>query len=111
MYHLVLHLFDLSSHVNVHILLPGGGTLVVHLLSSTEGYLDLDQVALEVDGGRYKGKALFVDLPLELLDLLLMGKQPSVSHRVMVVEVSMGVGLDGKTYQRQGVIADCHVAV
>ena len=75
----VLHLLQLSPHIPVHILFLGGSSLIMHLLTPTEGDLDLYQVALEVDGGGDEGEASFVNLALELLDLSLVGKEPSVS--------------------------------
>ena len=40
-----------------------------------------------------------------------MGKKPSVAQGVMVVEVPMGVGLDGEPDKCQGIIGYRHVAV
>lgn len=75
----VLQLLQLPPRITVDVLLFGICTLVVLLLSPTEGDLDLYQVALEVDGGGDEGEASFVNLALELLDLSLVGKEPSVS--------------------------------
>ena len=83
----------------------------MHLLTSTQGYLDLYQITLEVDGGRDEGEAPLVNLTLELLDLCLMGKQLPVSQRLVVVEVPMGVGLDSEPYKGKGVVGDSDIAV
>jgi len=108
---LVLQLLQFPPCISIDIFLLGICTLVMLLLTPTEGDLYLYQVAPQIDGSRDEGEAPLVDFTLELLYLSLMGKQPSVSQRLVVVEVPMGVGLDGQSYQGQGLVSDSDVAV
>ncbi len=107
----VLHLLQFPPRITVNVLLLGCSTLVMLLLALTEGDLNFDQVASEVDGGRDEGESPLVNLALELLDLSLMGQQPPVPQWLVVVEVPVGVGLNGEPYQGKGGVGDRDIAV
>jgi len=83
----------------------------VSLFTSTKRYLYLYKVAPEVNGGRDEGKASLINLALELFDFCLVGKQPTVPQRFMVVDIPVGIGLYGKSYKSEGIVGDRHITI
>jgi len=107
----VLQLLYFPAHVPVQITLLGCCTLVMQLLATAQGDLHLDQVSAQIDGSRNQRKAFLDNLAPQPLDLTLVGEQSPVPVGVVIVNVSMRIGLDGKTYQSQSSIGDRHIAV
>lgn len=107
----VLHLFQFTAYITVHITFLDGCTFVMKLFASTEGHLDLDQITLQVDGGRDQGESFFINLSLQSFDFALMSKKPTISIRLMVMDAPMRIGLNGKSNKIQPSISNCHIAV
>ena len=70
------------------------GALVVILLASAQAKLYLYVAPLEIEGQRHQGQPVLFDPVMELYYLLLMHQEPSGPERILVENVSLGIGTD-----------------
>lgn len=86
--------------------------LVMKFLSASETYLDLYERTLEVDLRRHDRESLLIDLPLQPFDLLLGGKQYTLSIRLMIMDVPEGVRRYMETLEDElHILADPYIGV
>ena len=80
----------------------------MELLSSTEGDLDLHQIAPEIDRGGDEGEALLLHLAPQAFDFLLMGQEAAGALYLVVMNVAVRIRLDVQRHERQRVPLDGH---
>ena len=88
---------EFAGDLPLHIALFYRVAFVVALLSLTYSQLELYQSALEIEFQGNESEAPFLGFSIELLDLLFMQEEPAGAVRVVIVEVSEGIGRDVKT--------------
>lgn len=108
---LEIELFQLALGVTLHVARLDRISLVMELFAATEGDLDLHQVSAQIDRGGNQRETLLIDFPAQLPDLAFMHKKPSGPIGFVVVDVSMGIGLDRQADEFQVVLLDRSVAV
>ena len=102
----VVEVLQLPSGLPVHVPLLDGILLVVDRLTPCKGNLHFDEIAFEIDLEGNNGHALGLNLPVEFLDLLLMGKQYPLPIPLMVEYGAVTVGLDGKADEIESAVLD-----
>src|SRR6056297_606329 len=64
---------------------------IVQALAAAEAELELDEAPFEVEPKRYEGVTLFLRVSLQALDFLFVCKELAGAHRLMVVDIAVGV--------------------
>lgn len=106
-----MQLFQFTPYIAIEIAFLGSLTLVMELLSSTEGDLDLHQIAPEIDRGGDEGEALLLHLAPQAFDFLLMGQEAAGALYLVVMNVAVRIRLDVQRHERQRVPLDGHIGV
>ena len=101
----------MAGQVALFVALADGGAFVVLALAFGQGQGDFDLVAAKIDAQGDEGVALFVNLAVEALDLVLVQEEFADAKGVVVAVVGKGVFADVHLVDEDLAVFDAGVGV